>query len=145
MHKAKTRGITLIEFMVSIGIIAITLSLGAAFIKFHQPSIKLSASAQELRSALQRTRDLSLTRQNVFGIKFLIIENKYQLVSGADVWENITLPSMVQFYSVGPFVGNTVTFSSAGAASEAGTIVLQNSDGRQKQIIVSPSGYVRIE
>ena len=145
MHKAKTRGITLIEFMVSIGIIAITLSLGAAFIKFHQPSIKLSASAQELRSALQRARDFSLTQQNAFGVKFLIVENKYQLIRGVDVLENKELPAIIQFYSVGPFSNDTLTFSGAGAASEAGTIVLQNSDGRQKQIIVSPSGYVRIE
>lgn len=141
----KTKGVTLIEFVVSIGIIAVTLSLGAAFIKYHQPTLKLSASARELRSALQRARDYSLTRQNTFGVKFLIVENKFQLVSGVDVWENFTLPPMIQFYSVGPFTANTVTFSSAGAAAEAGTIVLQNSDGKQKQVIVNPSGYVRIE
>lgn len=144
-HKTKTKGITLIELLVCIGIMAITLSLGAAFIKFHQPSLKLAASARELRSTLQRARDYSLTRQNVFGVKFLTIENKYQLVSGASPLEDITLPDMIQFYSLSPFTADTVIFNSSGAASEAGTIVLQNSDGKQKQIIISPSGYVRIE
>jgi|GEM_PF-1956826 len=141
----RPRAITLIEFVVSIGIIAVTLSLGAAFIKYHQPSLKLSASARELRSALQRARDYSLTRQNVYGVKFFTIENKYQLLSGTDVLEDKPLPTMIQFYSIGSFTASTVTFNSAGAASEAGTIVLQNSDGVQKQVIVSPSGYVRIE
>jgi len=141
----RPRALTLIEFVVSIGIMAVTFSLGAAFIRYHQPSITLSASARELKGALQRARDYSLTRQNIFGIKFLVIENKYQIVTGVDVWEDITLPAMVQFYSVGPFANNTVRFNSSGAASEAGTIVLQSSDGQQKQIIISPSGYVRIE
>lgn len=143
MRKAK--GLTLIEFLVSIGVMAVTLSLGAAFVKFHQPGLKLSGSARELRSSLLRARDYSLTRQNDFGVKFLIADNKYQLTAGEVVLETVTLPAAVQFYSVGPFTGNVITFNNAGGASEAGSIVLQNSNGSRKQITVSPSGYVRIE
>lgn len=147
MYKNKNRALTLIEFMACVGILTVTLFLGAVFIKFHQPGLQLSASARELRGSIERTRDYSLTKQTPFAVKFLIVNNQYQIIRASDqaVLETITLPSKVQFYSVGPFSNDVVSFNSAGGASEAGAVVIQNSDNQQKQIIISPAGYVRIE
>jgi hypothetical protein len=38
-----------------------------------------------------------------------------------------------------------VSFNSAGAASQAGLIILQNSRGDTKTITVNPSGFIEVE
>lgn len=144
----KTKAITLIELLVSIGILAVTVSLAATFIRFQKPNIELYQAARELRATLGAARGRALTNQQPYQVHFSIVSNQYELKeaagAGATV-QTVSLPAKVQFYNVGPFLNDAVIFNPAGAAEPAGTITLQNSNNKQTNIIISPAGYIRIE
>lgn len=148
MYKNKHKAITLIELLVSIGVIMATMGMVATFIKYQKPHIELSGAANDLKSALNQARALSLTTQAQHGVKFFLATNSYQILrlsSGEAVIASTTLPVNVEYESIGAFSGDTVSFNSAGGASSAGAIILQNSFNQTRQIIISPSGYVHIE
>ena len=146
--KQNLTAITLIELLVSIGVIMATIGMVATFIKYQKPNIELSGAANDLKSALNEARQLSLTTQSKHGVKFFLASNSYQilLLSGASaVLASSTLPQNIEYESIGAWAGDTVSFNAAGGASAAGNIILQNSFNQTKQIIISPSGYVHIE
>ncbi|MDP1709673.1 MAG: type II secretion system protein [Candidatus Komeilibacteria bacterium] len=148
MRKNKYQALTLIELLVAIGILGITISMAATFIKFQQPNLELSAAARDLRSTLQRARLLSLTTQINHGVLFLAAQNSYQTVRLAPspaTLNTTVLPLSVQYITIDPFTANIASFNAAGAAAAAGTIVLRNTQNREKRIILNPSGYVSIE
>lgn len=148
MFKNKNKAITLIELLVSIGVIMATIGMVATFIKYQKPNIELSGAANNLKSALNQARALSLTTQSKHGVQFVLAANSYQILrlNGAPATvASSTLPLNVEYESIGAFPSDTVSFNAAGGASSAGTIILQNSFNYTKQIIISPSGYVYIE
>lgn len=148
IFKNKTKAITLIELLVSIGVIMATIGMVATFIKYQKPNIELSGAANDLKSALNQARALSLTTQAQHGVKFILATNSYQILrlsSPAATVASTTLPLNVEYESIGAFSGDTASFNSAGGASSAGAIILQNSFNQTKQVFISPSGYVHIE
>lgn len=146
--KHKTKAITLVELLVSIGVVMATIGMVATFIKFQQPNLELSSAAHDLKGALNEARQLALTTQESHGVKFLLANNSYEIRRGNATPITLStaiLPVSVAYESIGAFTDNTVSFNAAGGAREAGTIILQNSLDQTKQIIISPSGYVHIE
>lgn len=148
MFKNKNKAITLIELLVSIGVVMTTIGMAATFIKYQKPNIELAGSASSLKNSLNEARQLALTTQIKHGVKFNLAEGNYQILRLAGDITTLatsTLSLNVEYQSIGMFPANTVSFNSAGGASSAGAIVLQNSFNATKQIIISPSGYVHIE
>ncbi|MBI4122457.1 MAG: GspH/FimT family protein [Parcubacteria group bacterium] len=148
MRLRKVNAITLVEAIVSISIIGATVGMAAAFIKYHEPTIRLHGAAAELRGELLEARSLALSLQVDHGLVFRIDEEAYDLAvfNGApQVTASTTLSQGITFVSAGPFTDNAVRFNAAGAASQGGTIILQNVNGATKQIIINPSGYVSIQ
>lgn len=143
----KTKAITLVELLVSLGILAVTISLAAVFIRFQKPNIELYQGARELRAALSSARERALTDQQHYKIHFTVPANQYELkaVSSGATLQTYTLPGSVQYYNVGPFLNDAIIFNPTGGAEQTGAVSLQNSDGQQKNIIISPAGYVKIE
>ncbi len=148
MFKNKKKAVTLIELLVALGILGLTLALGAMFLKFQIPGLALASEAQTVRSELLRARSLTLTQQTPHGLVLEPETGAYRLdrlgPSPATL-ANFTLGSGITFGAAGPFLNNTVTFNPAGAAAESGTIILRNSNNVTKTITISPSGFVTVE
>lgn len=145
MKKTKLSAITLVEVLITISVIGITIGMGATFIKYHEPSIRLHAATRQLRNNLLEARSLSLSLQINHGIHFRADENAYDLVMAngeSAVIATTVLPLGISFASVGLFTNDLVRFNAAGGASQGGAITLQNTHGNTKQVIINPSGYV---
>lgn len=140
----KNKAITLVELLVSIGILAVTISLVAVFIKYQQPRFALAAATHDLQTALNQARGRALSAQREHRVRFIIPANQYELIDGAAVLSTRTLPATTQFYSVGPFTDNTISFNPAGGASQSGLIIIQNSQGQSQTITIAPAGFIRV-
>lgn len=148
MFKNKNKAITLIELLVALGIMGLTTALGAMFLKFQQPGLQLSAAANSIRSALLAARGRTLAEQIVYGVYFDVNNDQFELqrlAAPPTVVQGETLPGLVKFYSAGQFSNNTAAFNTAGAPARSGSIILQNSDGAKKTIIISPSGFIKVQ
>lgn len=143
------KGLTVIELLVAIGILTLTVSLGALFLKAQLPGIRLYTAAHDLSATLNRARRLSVSEQIPYGVSFMLADKTYALVKFAPspvALATSTLPLSTGFYSTTtPFTNNTARFNSFGGAAEAGELVLQNDQNQTKKIIINPSGYVRVE
>lgn len=145
MYQNKKRAITLIELLVCIGIMVVTLSLGVTFLKFQSPNINLHGETQKVRATLQRARNLTLTYQITYGVIFFQETGTYQLICynpNQTILETFTLAPGITFSALGPFTNNTVTFNTAGAVSQAGSVILTNTNNISKSVIINPSGYI---
>lgn len=143
------KGLTVIELMVAIGILTLTVSLGALFLKAQLPKLRLYAATHDLAATLDRARRLSVSEQIPYGVSFALADKTYRLVKFAPfpvALATSTLPLSTVFYSTTtPFTDNTARFNSFGGAAEAGELILQNDLNQTKKIIINPSGYVRVE
>ena len=139
----KIQALTLIELLAVISIMGIMASITAGFIKFYQPTIQLIGASRTLKSNLETVRAKTVAEQQTYSIKFNTSENSYELKLLSSIISTIEFPDPVSFVSVGPFTNDTISFNKAGAASESGSIILTNTNGDQRIITISPSGYVQ--
>jgi prepilin-type N-terminal cleavage/methylation domain-containing protein len=142
-YKNKLKALTLIELMTVIAIIGILATISAGFIKLYQPSIQLTGASRTLKANIEHARSQTVAEQQIYGIHFTTPAGTYELEKLGNTLETYTLPESITYVTVGPFVGDLINFNKAGAVSESGSIVLQNSKGDTKTITINPSGYVQ--
>lgn len=145
-HKRGFRGLTIIELVVTVAILGSMVSLIAFFIQLGKPAMELYSSSKTLAQTLRTARNLAVTEQVAYGVVFNAANSSYDLVKiPAATVETHTLASSVIYKEDIPFTSDTVTFNSAGTASQEGTILLENETGSQKSVIIKPSGYVEVK
>jgi Tfp pilus assembly protein FimT len=150
MNCFKTKkAFTLVEILVSIGIIFLTVGMSATFIKNYAPNIKINSASRDLKNNIQRARSLSVSLQQEHGILFREANNSYDLIKLTQnppiIIESFALPDEITFDSVGNFLDDTVSFNFDGSASQSGIISIKNSNNKIKNININPSGYVSID
>ncbi len=148
LYNLKNAGVSLIELLVVIGIFTLIMGISLYFIREYEPKLQIYSQARDMRLDLQRAREFSLTTQIKHGIRFNQSNNSYELVkieSSVISIEVHELEHSISYKSITPFLDNIVSFNKAGAASEAGAVEIENSEGLTKIINISPSGYVRVE
>lgn len=142
------KGFTLVELLVVIAIGAIIASIALGGIYVYQPYARLASVCRDLLTDIRYAQQLSVAGQGVFGVKFFVAENKYQLLrfAGSDTSQILekTLPQGVSFQGVSGFLDNEVRFNSYGAVSYGGVVSLGNSNGDVRGIDVGPSGFSKI-
>ncbi|MDP6571650.1 MAG: prepilin-type N-terminal cleavage/methylation domain-containing protein [Patescibacteria group bacterium] len=139
----KLNALTLIELITVIAIIGILATISAGFIKIYQPNIQLIGANRTLKANIEHARSQTVAQQQTFGIHFSISQDTYELRKLGATIETYSLPQSITFSSIGPFTDDFVSFNKAGAASESGSIVLQNIRGDTKTVTINPSGYVQ--
>lgn len=146
IHNSKS--FTLAEFLVAISIFIIIASIGVFALRNIQPSLRLSGTARDLVSDLRYAQQMAVTEQIDHGIRFTTTtEEKYEIIrhGGTDeVLKEEILSEGIDFQYISALTDNEVRFNPYGAAREAATTTLNNTENKTKTIKISPSGFVKI-
>lgn len=141
----KNKGFTLIELVIIFSVIAIIIGVSVFAIKALRPTLQLSAAARDMLTNLRYTQQISVTEQDKYCIQFSVSGSTYNIFKcgGTVISSTKNLPPGITIKSV-TFTNNTTEYNPYGAVKESGTIILENSDGKEKQIDIAPSGFAKI-
>ncbi|MFH1353829.1 MAG: prepilin-type N-terminal cleavage/methylation domain-containing protein, partial [bacterium] len=142
----RSEGLTLAELLVVIAIIGILALASMPVFKNFQPSLQLRSAARDLISDLRHVQQLSITEQLEYCLKILPIEKKYQIFQcgEAEITEEKSFPEKIKTVTVSGFTGDEVSYNPYGAVAEEGSILLENSRGETKTVLVKISGFVKV-
>jgi len=159
----KKRGITLMELIIVMAIIALGAVLMVPNIAAWLPNYRLRSATRDIVSSMRVAQMKAVSRNVDHRVSFDPGNGSYFIMrrttAGIDNWVRIGLsdepatgaddakeflPTGIQFDAIN-FGGNNVEFNPNSSAS-GGNVVLKNSKGTQKTIrVLSTTGRVRIE
>ncbi|MEK7067433.1 MAG: GspH/FimT family pseudopilin [Patescibacteria group bacterium] len=140
-------GFSLLQLLAVIGIIVIMSAIAIPTLRHYEPSIKLKAESRQLASDLRYAQQLTVTEQKIYYLEIDLIGRRYLLVkqeTPASPLKTVSLTEGISWQTVSGFDNNRIVFNSYGAVSQAGQIVLTNTQGDSYTINVKPSGYVQL-
>lgn len=156
------QGFTLVEVLVVMAIIVILCTVAVPGMSNLMRSYRLKGAANDLASTLQLARMTALARNAYCVASFdvsgqtvtLFIDNGTGGGTSNDKTQNGGEPTIKTLniqneysndISLGaPSFGSAVSFDSRGRPDTSGTILLQTGSGTQKEIVLSPSGSIKI-
>jgi prepilin-type N-terminal cleavage/methylation domain-containing protein len=143
------KGITLIELVVVMAIIAIGAALTTPNISGWLPSYRLRSATRDVVSIMRVAQIKAVSNNTSYRVTFDTVNEsyiiQYQDTGGAWVGEGgtQTLPTGVKFNTT--FPGNITTFSPNSTATD-GNVTLNNNKGANKRIrLLGLTGRIRIE
>lgn len=152
----KSRGFTLLELLVVLAIIAVVSAIVAPNIISWRNSAKIRGAVDHLMGDLEMAKISAVKENNNVAVLFNTTGYKV-FVDKANPWVRDAdepllrvrkLPAGVTFDLGHPdwgFTNNRTRFNSRGRAGIAGTAVIVNSKGQQRDVIVSTLGRIRVQ
>ena len=144
----KNQGSLLLNVLVSFGIIALMATISIPYIRQYQPNLKLNATARDLTSDLRYAQQLTVTEQVIYLVDFDLDNDSYQILKSGvatTTVKTVEFDSDISFQQIINLSDNQVIFNFYGGVSEAGQIILVNTNGKTVTINVKPSGYIQLE
>lgn len=153
--KTGSRGFSLIEMLVVIGILAITAIVTIPNVIAWRNGMQLRAAVNELRSDLESAKTRAVKQNATVTVAFDPTAGQYRMtyldpVANTILLKSQTLPAGVRIDTENPthtldsLPGNQTSFSSRGTA-RACTIVLANQQGRTKSVGISPFAKIEVK
>jgi type II secretory pathway pseudopilin PulG len=145
----EARGFTVLELITSLGLIATLAALGLWRATAWLPELRLEGAARQVVLDLRQARARAMAEQQQRRLVFSPIGDSYRQqrrVAGSyeDEGPPIGLPSGIDLADC-TAAGAAVAFAPRGTASTFGTIILRNSGGRERRVIVDIVGRVRVQ
>lgn len=150
MKLITNKGFTLIEFIMILVIILIGASIIAPRIEKFITAWDLDIESRKLRLKIREAQQLAISKQQTCRVEFDINEEDYvlSLVSPDSEVETVDLKQSVDLFSTS-FTNpssNTLDFDQFGAPSEAGNIVLKDTNNNSTTIsVAAATGRVIIQ
>src|SRR5665648_1013684 len=139
----RTKGYTLIELMVVVGIISLLLGLGINGLDYLMQWNKLNTAAALLSSELKNTQSMAFYEGIYYKIEFYATFNwptslnKYKISKKEnEFYKEIKLDGVELFKT--NFTNNRVRFLPNGSPSMGGTVTLKNRRGKILYVIMTP-------
>lgn len=137
----RSKGYTLIELMVLVGIIALLLGLSLNSLNNLIQWNKLNVAAALLSSELKNTQSMAFYEGVYYIIQFYPTFNnptlnKYKIIKVNETYKEIKLEGVELFKT--NFTGNKVYFYPSGVPSMGGTVTLKNKRGKVLYVIMTP-------
>lgn len=135
------------NLMVSIGIMALLLTVSVPYVRTYQSNAKLDGTARDLTADLRYAQQLTITEQIVHMIQLNTTNDNYQILkidTATTTIKTVEFPAEVNFQQITNLTENQVIFNAYGAVKEAGTIILINNNGKTATIDIKPSGYIQL-
>jgi len=136
-----SKGFTLIELMVVVGIIALLLGLSLNGLNNLIQWNKLNAAAALLSSELKNTQSMAFYEGVYYIIQFYPTFNnptlnKYKIIKGSKLYKEVKLEGVELFKT--NFTDDKVYFYPNGVPSMGGTVTLKNKIGKVLYVIMTP-------
>lgn len=144
----RNHGYFLMDILVAFGIIALLATISIPYFKRYQPNLKLNATARDLTSDLRLAQQLTVTEQAVHMVSCDLDNDAYTILKtglATTTIKSVQFDSEVSWQQINGLTDNRVVFNLYGGVSEAGQLVLINTNDQLATINVKPSGYVQLE
>ena len=139
----RTKGYTLIELMVVVGIISLLLGLSINGLDYLIQWNKLNTAAAILSSKLKNTQSKAFYEGVWYKIDFWESLDRYRIYKQTELVEDIILKDIDLFNS--NFTNDKVYFYPNGVPNMGGTVTLKNKRGKILYVIMTPvTARVRI-
>ena len=132
----RTKGFTLIELMVVIGIISLLLGLSINGINSLLQWSKLNRTAALLSSELKNTQSKAFYEGVYYKLQFWPSLDRYRIYKQTELIDDIILEDINLFNT--NFTDNNVYFYPNGVPSMGGTVTLKNKRGKVLYVIMTP-------
>ena len=138
-----SKGYTLIELMVVIGIISLLLSLSINGINNLIQWSKLNTAATLLSSELKNTQSRAFYEGVYYKLQFWPTLDRYRIYKETELYKEIQLKDVNLFNT--NFTDDNLYFYPNGVPGQGGTVTLKNKKGKVLYIIMTPvTARVRI-
>jgi len=139
----RTKGYTLIELMVVIGIISLLLGLGINGLYNLMQWNKLNTAAALLSSELKNAQSRAFYEGVYYKLQFWPSLDRYRVYKQTELVDDIILKDIDLFNT--NFTDNNLYFYPNGVPSQGGTVTLKNKKGKVLYVIMTPvTGRVRV-
>ena len=135
-------GVTVIEMMVVIGIVAILATVAVPGFIGWVPNYRLRSGAEDIHSTLQLARLTAIKRNKTAIVSFNTGNETYTASVNAQTYQSGRMPAGIDIDSVSG--GGFVQFDSQGLAASAVSIVVKNEQNKSKTVSVKLTGVSRI-
>jgi type IV fimbrial biogenesis protein FimT len=137
--EARRKGFTLIEMMVTIGIMAIVLAIAVPAFSAWRQSTALQYATQTLMAHIKQARLMAVSGNRT--VRVFFATDGYTVDSGGANEQQYPLNRYADalVFSDVSFSGNKLTFRSSGLAN-FGHVILQNGNGSTRKITVNIMG-----
>lgn len=132
----RTKGFTLIELMVVVGIISLLLGLGINGLDYLIQWNKLNTAAALLSSELKNTQSRAFYEGVWYKIEFRAFSDKYIVYKQTELYKDVQLEDIDLFNT--NFTNDRVNFNPNGSPSMGGTVTLKNKRGKVLYVIMTP-------
>lgn len=132
----RTKGFTLIELMVVVGIISLLLGLGINGLDYLIQWNKLNTAAALLSSELKNTQSRAFYEGVYYKLQFWPTLDRYRIYKQTELIDDIILKDIDLFNT--NFTNNQVFFYPNGVPSMGGTVTLKNKRGKVLYVIMTP-------
>jgi len=131
-----SKGYTLIELMVVVGIISLLLAFSINALDNLQQWNKLSTAAALLSSELKNTQSRAFYEGVYYKLQFWPTLDRYGIYKQSELIEDIQLKDVNLFNT--NFTNNNLYFYSNGVPGQGGTVTLKNKRGKVLYVIMTP-------
>ena len=132
----RTKGFTLIELMVVVGIISLLLGLGINGLDYLIQWNKLNTAAALLSSELKNSQSRAFYEGVWYKIEFQPTYERYKIFKETELERKVQLENIDLFHT--NFTDNRVRFLPSGSPSMGGTVTLKNKRGKIIYVIMTP-------
>ena len=132
----RTKGYTLIELMVVVGIISLLLGLGINGLDYLIQWKKLNTAAGFLSSELKNIHSRAFYEGVYYKLQFWPTLDRYRIYKQTELYKEIKLDGIDLFNT--NFTDNNLYFYPNGVPGQGGTITLKNRRGKILYVIMTP-------
>ena len=167
----KSTGFTLMELLVTIGIIAVVSAIAVPNFMSWLPKYRLGNASRDVLAILQKTRVRAVKDNLLCAVQFNVGNESYTAISddgagtadttpadgipdgrGNGIFEATetviaagSLLAGIDIVSTTGLTGGRVVFDTQGVASESGSIIIRNDRGDSRTIVIELAGSSRIQ
>ena len=138
----RQKGFTVMELIVTIGIIALLASIAIPSYISRLPAKRFQSAVGEIQGILHSARMVAIKENAIVFVDFDVAAEQAVATSGGDTIREVEMPGGVDLTSVTP--NNSVKFDSRGLADRSIDIIVTAESGDSKRISLSLSGNSKV-